>query len=513
MPSLFPSFHVPKTRKKDAISAQDLQAPKNVIYDFDGSMAVESYIPRKFSVKQMPALPAYDRTGQIARGKRVRSSPPGFSPPQPRYRDSENYTYQNQVPEERPPPVPQKEKRYSSHSNYLIPPRQISSSLTASQTPTEKHLSEVREPTELEKPGHSQHTSFGSYVPYNPYDLYTSYGMYAQQDIPSNRAEPNADCGTSELSLQQSSTFESVPNNDSRSTVESKIYQHADANTSYINSLLHVYLAEDTESCASCSSSVYDNEPPASTTPVRTSQLPPAAASATSYRPVTSVFKIPAPASTIARPSAPAHVTGPAPAHVTVPAPAPKPKQTSIVPTSMPSSKPGAQQDPGKRRVQSESMSSTLSKNSYKSIDFCLDSGADYDKSRFWIPAGDRLQSKRLSSSQIRYSSYSKSQTPESNRSSIDSTKKSASNRWSYAHPPTAKSFNKEKTLPEIVVSPNQRHSTDGTTSGYNYKAKMMQTLQDPSRQNRASMYESQRAVSNPIFQIKQILRNSSHES
>lgn len=518
MPSFFPSFHVPKTRKQDAISAQDLQAPKNVLYDFDGSMAVDSYIPRKFSVKQMPELPAYDhRTGQISRGKRVQSTPHALPRSNANYRGSENYTYSPSWPEDFPPPVPQKEKRCSDN---LIPPCQISSSLAkAAQISKEKTLLNSREVYLPEGPEPSKQMAINSYVPYNPYELYTTRGVCAHEDMTcAHRSESNADCGTIGLSLKQSSTFESLPNNDSQSTVDSKIYQLGDINPSY-NSLIHVYLAEDSESCASCSSSVYESEAPIKYTPaqVRKTQLPPVptSAPAPSYRPSSGFVRIGPSGSNATRTSAP--FSGFIPQLTQEPVP----QAVQAVKVPMPHISTStynhtAKKDTTKRRVQSESFNSTFSKNSQKSLDFCLDSGADYDKSRFWIPAGDRLQSKRYSPSQIRGISHAKLQSPESARISLDEPKKRASSRWSYAHPPQNTSHRREKSLPEIVVTQSHRHSTDVTTSGFNYKEKMMQTLQDTSRQNRASIYEkhaSPRAVSNPILQIKQILRNSYHES
>lgn len=425
MPSFFPTFHLPKSRQKNALSPADLEVPRNLTQDFDGSEAVDSFIPRKFSVKHMPEIPAYNKkTGQVLRGKRVQSMPNALGPPLPAYHKSDIYTFNKQNSQAIPPPVPVKEKRYSSYN----------STTTSSYTYINQeqklpyiHIAAQHQPNQLA--GKNEYYRPRSFHPYD--DTNNTYGRTDHAgDIssPPKTQTTHVDCGTIGSSLNHSSTFEKAPLNDSRSSVNSGIYQHPELKTSYMSSLYNFYLQGD---CASSASSIYENE---------------------------------------------------------------EPKQEQ-------------------RRAQSETMKPISTQSSYKTIDFCLDSCADYDKSRFMIPAAETLQSKRFSASQIPSSAYMKQQGSIPIRAVSELPqipKKNPAHRWSYAHPQsTNQAIHKpEKQLPEIALAPHH-HSVD--SNGFNYRARMRQTLQDPNSKNKftgSNTASTTRAISNPILQIKQILRS-----
>lgn len=420
MPSFFPTFHLPKTRQKNALSAADLEVPRNLTQDFDGSRAVESFIPRKFSVRHMPEIPAYNRrTGQVLRGKRIQSMPNTLAPPLPDYHKPDSYRHINQSSHDVPPPVPVKEKRYSSYNSSTTStgnkpkPEQIPRDTFASIENLQSLLQN--------RSDHFRPRSYNTY-----YNSYKSDNHTRNVSAPPNNQIANFDSGTIGSRLNHSSTFEKAPYNDSRSTVGSEIYQNPELKASYMSSLYNFYLQGD---CASSASSVYENDE-------------------------------------LKRP----------------------PEIT-----------------------QSEPLNTSLTRTSFKTIDFCLDSCADYDKSRFMIPAAETLQSKRFSASHIPSSAYMKQQRAIPIRAVSEQPqafKKTAAHRWSYAPPSTQAIHKNEKKLPEIAPAAH-RHSLD--TNGFDYKARMRQSLQDPMNKNRHSGFKSPssppRAVSNPITQIRQILR------
>lgn len=423
MPSFFPTFHLPKTRQKNALSPADLEVPRNLTQDFDGSKAVESFIPRKFSVKHMPEMPPYNkRTGQVLRGKRVQSMPGTLAPPLPVYNQPEIYALKYQDTQDMPPPVPMKEKRYSSyHSGSAYSYNNVNlvqrSRGTLISSQNQQMSTEEKE----------KHFRRRTYDPYgNSLDSSKSFGHARIISPPPTNHIDSIDHGTIESGLNHSSTFEKIPQNDSRSTVDSELYQHPELKTSYMSSLYNFYLQGD---CASSASSVYDNE------------------------------------------------------------------------------------DRQPEKTQTESLNPSLTRASFRTIDFCLDSCADYDKSRFMIPAAETLQSKRFSSSQIPSSAYMKQQRAIPMRAVSEQPqvpKKNAAQRWSYAQPTTQAIYKKEKELP-VIAPATHRHSVDA--NGFNYKARMRQSLQDPVKKNKFSGCNSPsmpRAVSNPILQIKQILHGQS---
>lgn len=429
MPSFISRLHVPKSRRKKVLTATNLEVPKRIVHDFDGSLAADSCVPRKLSVKNMPSMPAYNvRTGEILNATSVQSGPDTCCASVPRVRKNVNYTYKHIQREEVPPPVPKKEKRYCFYcSSYLTQsPRKVNTHELSTYQPYQEQGSHFENSVSNEK-----------LLPLRTDMLDTTPSVQSSYNN-------KVDYASTRSSLKQSSTFERFPLNDSRSTIDSLFYLQQ-ANPSFMNSLLHIYLKEDSESCRSASSSVYENEEPA--------------------------FE--------------------------------------------------------KERAQSEFLnsknSSSTAKSSFKSLDFCLDTGADYDKSRFLIPDGEKIQSKRYSSSQIPGSSSLKLSKTPSTRSSFEKAnkrieqkitpqltvlQKTSSKRWSDAAP---KSSRKEKKqFSEIRVPPPQRHSADAT--GYDYREKLTHTLHKPSYQQRASFYVSTgsdtvRSVSDTISQLKQILR------
>lgn len=483
MPSFFPSFHLPKTRSKNGAPAVDFETPRDVVHDLDDLMDIQSRVTRQYSVRHMPTMPVYNhKTGQLLDEKRVMSTPHTGRT------DTRRFAYQDVPLPELPPPVPKKEKIYSPHGAfrlssygpYTLAPLVVQEQLRLLQ-------SDIGQPGDMEDLDEFQSGLSDLPVSYQPLDT-------------------AIDCTTISTTLKQSSTFDNATPYDtapyhSSSTIGSQVYQLAD-NPSYISSLLHVYLKDDVESVASQSSSVYD-EP----------LTPPPASNEGSFIRATeqTAYKYPSVATN----------TNPVASHY----------HSRSMPMNSNSRSESQHMILNQRRIKSESPRSSITKASFANTDFRLDAGADYDKSRFMIPVDQRIQSKRYSSSQIPMSVVQKMLSSSASSSSLDKpkTKPAAWKRWS--HVPTKHSSVLEripakeetstlhksvphydvlaKELPKVRAVPQHRHSTD--VSSFNYKAKMMQTLQDPNSQKRQSMYvnPSQRAVSNSIMEIKRILRGS----
>lgn len=475
MTFLFPSFHLPKSRKRDTITATDLEAPKNVTCDFDGSMAVESFVPRKFSVKHMPQLPTFNKkTGHVLRGRRVQSMPMpmplDFALPTHSTNTSDDCIQKYNTLKEVAPPVPAKEKRYSSYTSkrpvlslvqrpellyeagapfLKVQPQElrVASSMKNNQNyqnHTKQQKYQDQKYQNHQNQNHQNHQNHQSYQNFLNYYNHQNHNFATRTQTRRRLSAPPVDestrfdTTTSEISLKQSSTFEKSFQNESNSTLNSHIYKNPELNSSYVNSLLQVYLARDSQNSLSSASSIY--------------------------------------------------------------------------------SEPNIEEEhKSEKSDENKSFPSQAAKsNPHRAMNVCLDSGAEYDMSRFMIPPAERIISKRFSSAQVpkSYNCFSKPGfNLASNRFSLDAhpenqKEKRASQRWSSIYPQNMRIDLKKNELPEIRVAP-RRFSEDQSKPVY--ESPMKRTLRHTELYDRPSNTEkipSSRSVSSPIFQIKEILRD-----
>lgn len=393
-----------KTRNVNQISVEDLRVSKSIVHDFDGSMAADSYIPRRFSVKQMPLLPAYEfRTGQILSGRKVQSTPQAHAPPAPMDTSSSHYSDTSVNTQRQAQAAPEQERysSYSSASSALIYSPNIAS---------------------LPQPSHEPETKFRN--PYQSLNVSYSYSSRAPyKNIPAQLSpERKGDRATVSLSLKQSSTFDEILHAGSNSSLPSKSEQVPISCPSYMNSLIHVYLAEDSESCPSVN--VNDTPEP------------------------------------VAQPVQ--HPT---------------------------------------QKVPSAPTLSNASRLRNIPHTVCLDGGADYQASRFMIPARERLQSKRYPFSQNCTSVFMEPTSSTSSLSFEQPKRRPQKPRWSYMHPPKEKW---EKELP-LIQNRKQRHSS------YTHTSNERVTLTDKghTRLSMFSNHSGKRSVSNPIHKIKKLFGSS----